>query len=167
MSEQNNAPAETAATQAPAAQNNEQLPDWARKAISDANSEAASYRQKAKTAGDEVRAEVTATFNEQLKTLSDEKTAITAERDTASGNYAKLVAALEAGVPGDTAVEFAGLLQGSNADEYKAHADKLKSMFGAGGKVKAVDPSHGMNGSSAQTPDEVFAAIFSNSLTRK
>lgn len=165
MSEQNAAPAEN---QAPTgAQNNDQLPDWARKAISDANSEAANYRNKAKTAAEEAKAEVTATFNEQLKTLSDEKSAITAERDSASSNYHKLVAALGAGVPGDTAVEFAALLQGNTPEEYKEHAEKLKGMFGAGGRVKAVDPSHGFNGSSSSTPEDAFAALFKSSLSKK
>lgn len=165
MSEQNTAPAETA--QAPAAQNTDQLPDWARKAISDANSEAASYRSKAKTAADEAKAEVAAQFDEQIKTLSGEKSAITAERDTASSNYNKLVAALGAGVPGETAVEFAALLQGNTLDEFKEHAEKLKGMFGAGGRVKAVDPSHGFNGSSSSTPEDAFAALFKANLTQK
>lgn len=167
MSEQNSNPTET--PQAPAAQanNTETLPEWARKAISEANGEAASYRQKAKTAADEAKAEVTATFTEQLKTLSDEKTAIVAERDNASSNYNKLIAALSAGVPGDTAVEFAALLQGNSMDEYKDHAEKLKGMFGAGGRVKAVDPSHGFNGSSSATPEDAFAAIFKANLSKK
>lgn len=164
MSEQNAAPTET--PQAPA-QNQEQLPDWARKAISEANAEAASYRQKAKTAADEAKAEVTAQFDEQIKALSGEKSAVTAERDTASNNYNKLVAALGAGVPGDTAVEFAALLQGNSLDEYKDHAEKLKGMFGAGGRVKAVDPSHGLNGSSSVTPEDAFAAIFKANLSQK
>jgi len=163
MSEQNT-PAEVPA--APA-QNTEQLPEWARKAISEANGEAASYRQKAKTAAEEAKAAVAAEYDEQIKTLSGEKTAIAAERDSAATNYAKLMVALQAGVPGETAVEFAGLLQGSNEDEYKAHAEKLKGMFGAGGRVKAVDPSHGMTGNSSQTPDEVFAALFQSNLSKK
>jgi hypothetical protein len=163
MSEQNT-PAEVPA--APA-QNTETLPEWGRKAISEANAEAASYRQKAKTAADEARAAVAAEYDEQIKALSGEKTAITAERDSAATNYNKLMVALQAGVPGETAVEFAGLLQGNNADEYKAHAEKLKGMFGAGGRVRAVDPSHGLNGSSSQTPEEAFASLFQSNLTKK
>lgn len=164
MSEQNAAPTET--PQAPA-QTQEQLPEWARKAISEANTEAASYRQKAKTAADEAKAEVSAAYDEQIKALSGEKTAITAERDNASGNYNKLVAALGAGVPGETAVEFAALLQGNSLDEYKEHAEKLKGMFGAGGRVKAVDPSHGFNGNSSSGPEEALAQLFKSSLSKK
>lgn len=164
MSEQNVAPAET--PQAPA-QTQEQLPDWARKAISDANNEAASYRQKAKTAADEAKAEVSALFDEQIKALSGEKTAITAERDTAATNYNKLVAALGAGVPGETAVEFAALLQGNTLDEMKEHAEKLKGMFGAGARVKAVDPSHGFNGTANASPEEALAQLFKSNLSKK
>lgn len=165
MSEQNAAPTET--PQAPAEQSQEQLPDWARKAISEANTEAASYRQKAKTAADEAKAEVTAQFDEQIKALSGEKSAVTAERDTAASNYNKLVAALGAGVPGETAVEFAALLQGNSLDEYKEHAEKLKGMFGAGGRVKPVDPSHGFNGTSTTTAEDALAQLFKSNLSKK
>lgn len=165
MSEQNAAPTET--PQAPAAQSQDQLPDWARKAISEANAEAASYRNKAKTAADEAKAEVAAQFDEQIKTLSGEKSAVTAERDTAASNYNKLVAALGAGVPGETAVEFAALLQGNSLDEYKEHAEKLKGMFGAGGRVKAVDPSHGFNGASSASPEDALAQLFKSNLSKK
>lgn len=151
----------------PDAQNTDQLPDWARKAISEANTEAASYRQKAKIAADEAKAEVTASFNDQIKSLSDEKSAVMAERDTATSNYDKLVAALGAGVPGDTAVEFAALLQGSNADEYKAHAEKLKGMFGTGQRQKAVDHTAGFNGDTQVRPEDAFAALFQSKLTKK
>jgi hypothetical protein len=147
--------------------NREEVPSWVRKEISDANSEAAKYRNKAKTIADEVKAEVSASFNDQLKTLSDEKSAIVAERDSATTNYDKLVAALQAGVPGDTAVEFAALLQGSNVDEYKSHADKLKGMFGTPTKQKAVDHTAGFNGKSEQSPEEAFAALFQSKLTNK
>jgi hypothetical protein len=151
----------------PEAQNTDSVPDWVRKSISEANAEAASYRQKAKTAAEEAKAEVTASFTEQLKSLSDEKSAITAERDSASSNYEKLVAALGAGVPGDTAVEFAALLQGSNADEYKAHAEKLKGMFGTGTKQKAVDRTAGFSGDVQVKPEDAFAALFQSKLTNK
>jgi hypothetical protein len=103
----------------------------------------------------------------RLRLLSDEKSAITAERDSASSNYEKLVAALGAGVPGDTAVEFAALLQGSNADEYKAHAEKLKGMFGTGTKQKAVDRTAGFSGDVQVKPEDAFAALFQSKLTNK
>lgn len=152
---------------APKEQDQSQLPDWARKAISEANSEAAKYRLKANTAAEEAKKAVEAEFSAQIKALSDEKSAITAERSNAVGMVDKLTAALEAGVPGETAVEFAGLLQGSNKDEYKAHAEKLKSMFGAGGRVKAVDPSSGLPGGVDNTPENEFMRIIQSKLTKK
>lgn len=164
MSDQNTQGTENASQ----AQNNtNDLPDWGRKAISDANAEAASYRQKAKTAAEEAKAEVTASFNDQIKTLSDNNAATAAERDSATSNYNKLVAALQAGVPGDTAVEFAALLQGSNADEYKDHAEKLKGMFGPGTKQRAVDHTAGLNSEVNVTPEDAFAAIFNRNLTQR
>jgi len=148
-------------------QNTDAIPDWVRKSLSEANSEAAKYRVKAQTAAEEAKAEVTASFTDQIKSLSDEKSAVLAERDTAASNYTKLIAALEAGVPGDTAVEFAALLQGSNADEYKAHAEKLKGMFGTPAKQKAVDHTAGFNGKSDVAPEDAFAALFQSRLTNK
>lgn len=146
---------------------NDDAPEWARKAISEANNEAAKYRVKAQNAAEEAKAEVTASFTDQIKSLSDEKSAVVAERDTASSNYNKLVAALEAGVPGDTAVEFAALLQGASSDEYKAHAEKLKGMFGPGTKQKAVDHTAGFNGNTDLKPEDAFAALFKSKLTNK
>lgn len=144
-----------------------ELPEWGRKAISEANAEAAKNRVRANQAADAAKAEVTASFTDQIKALSDEKSAIAAERDNAATDYNKLVAALSAGVPGDTAVEFAALLQGSNQEEYKDHANKLKGMFGAGKSQKAVDHTAGFNGKSEATPEDAFAALFQSSLTRK
>lgn len=142
------------------------LPDWARKAISEANSEAAKYRLKANTAAEEAKKAAEAEFSAQIKALSDEKSAITAERSNAVAMSEKLTAALDAGVPGETAVEFAALLQGSNKDEYKAHADKLKSMFGAGGRVKAVDPSAGLTGEISNSPESEFMRLIQSKLTK-
>lgn len=144
-----------------------ELPEWGRKAISEANAEAAKARVKANQAAEAAKAEVTASFNDQIKALSDEKSAVVAERDTATTDYTRLVAALEAGVPGDTAVEFAALLKGSNKEEYKAHADKLKGMFGTGKSQKAVDHTAGFNGKSEVKPEDAFAALFQSKMTNK
>lgn len=144
-----------------------ELPEWGRKAISEANAEAAKNRVKANQAAEAAKAEVTASFNDQIKALSDEKSAVAAERDTAATNYDKLVAALSAGVPGDTAVEFAALLKGSTQEEYKEHADKLKGMFGTGKSQKAVDHTAGFNGKSEVKPEDAFAALFQSNLTKR
>lgn len=147
--------------------NNEQISDFARKLITEANNEAAKYRNQKNTIEAETTQRLKTEFEEQFKSLSDEKSALAAERDTASSSYEKLIAALEAGVPGETAVEFAAILQGSNKDEYKAHADKLKSMFGAGGRVKPIDHSAGLSGETTSTPEEAFAALFQSNMRKR
>lgn len=138
------------------------IPDWARKQITEANAEAAKYRTERNNIEAETTAKLKAEFDAQLKTLSDEKSAITAERDTTALNYTKLGVALAAGVPGETAVKFAGLLQGSNEDELKAHAEELKGMFGGPVKIAAIDPSHGAGGNVTRTnsADDEWSALF-------
>lgn len=145
--------------------NSDDISDRARKLITEANNEAAKYRTQKNAIEAETTAKLKAEFDEQFKAVSDNMSAITVERDTATGDYHKLVAALHAGVPGDTAVEFAALLQGSNPDEFKAHAEKLKGMFGTS-KQKAVDHTAGFDGNSNSTPSDAFAAIFKANLTR-
>lgn len=143
-------------------QTEEVIPEWARKKITEANNEAAKYRTEKNNIEAETSAKLKAEFDAQFKALSEEKSAILAERDTNASNYQKLNVALAAGVPGETAVKFAGLLQGSNEDELKAHAEELKSMFGTPAKVPAIDHTHGAggNGSVGNTTDEAWSALM-------
>ncbi len=143
-------------------QTEEVIPEWARKKITEANNEAAKYRTEKNNIEAETTARLKAEFDAQFKALSDEKSAILAERDTSALNYKKLNVALAAGVPGETAVKFAGLLQGSNEDELKAHAEELKSMFGTPAKVPAIDHTHGAsgNGSVGNSTDEAWSALM-------
>jgi len=148
------------------AKQQEVIPEWARKQISEANAEAAKYRTERNNIEAETKAALSADFDTQFKTLSDEKSAITAERDTATSQLTKLKVALAAGIPGETAVEFAALLQGNDEDELTAHAGKLKEMFGAPGKAsRAIDPSHGAgaNNTSLSGADQ-FAALIQKHL---
>lgn len=152
-------------------QNNEQnqtqeLPEWARKQISEANAEAAKYRNQRNTIEADTKAALKTEFDTQFKTLSDEKSAIAAERDTATSSFTKLKVALAAGVPGETAVEFAGLLQGKNEEELQQHADRLKSMFGTGSKQKNVDPTHGAFGNTSGGPEEDFMRLVNKHLSK-
>lgn len=143
-------------------ENQEVIPEWARKKITEANNEAAKYRTEKNNIEAETSAKLKAEFDAQFKALSEEKSAILAERDTNALNYQKLNVALAAGVPGETAVKFAGLLQGSNDEELKAHAEELKSMFGSPVKVPAIDPSHGArgDGSVGNSTDEAWSALM-------
>ncbi len=143
----------------------EVLPDWARKQISEANSEAAKYRNERNNIEADTKAALTADFDAQFKTLSDEKSAITAERDTATTQLNKLKVALAAGIPGETAVQFAALLQGNDEAELTAHAATLKEMFGAPGKAaRPVDHSHGASGNTSLTGADQFAALIQSHL---
>src|SRR6187551_3723785 len=129
------------ATTTTGTQNTDALPDWARRAISDANAEAAKYRLKAQTAADEAKAETSKAYDEQLKALASEKTAIAAERDNAVTGLTKL----------------------------KAHATQLKDMFGSpAGRQRATDKSQGAGGnaSGVKTPAELFADMVQTNLKK-
>lgn len=141
----------------------EVLPDWARKQISEANAEAAKYRTERNNIEAETKAALSADFDAQFKTLSDEKSAITAERDSATSQLTKLKVALAAGIPGETAVEFAALLQGKDEAEMTVHAGKLKEMFGSP-KQRPVDLSHGAGGNTGTSGADQFAALIQKHL---
>lgn len=150
-------------------QNTDALPEWGRRAISDANAEAAKYRLKAQTAADEAKAETKAEYDKQLQALATEKTAIAAERDNAVTGLTKLKVAIAAEVPGEQAVVFADLLKGSTEDELKAHAAELKNMFGTpAGRQRATDKSQGAGGnaSGVRTPAELFADMVQSNLKK-
>lgn len=164
MSDDNKTVAET--PQEPASKTPEVLPEWARKQISEANAEAAKYRTERNNIEAETKAALTADFDTQFKTLSDEKSAITAERDSATEQLSKLKVALAAGIPGETAVKFAALLQGKDEVELTAHAEELKGMFGSPNKPpRAVDPSHGATGNVAVDGASQFAALIQSKLS--
>lgn len=149
--------------------NTADLPEWGRRAISEANAEAAKYRLKAQTAADEAKAATKAEYDKQLQALASEKTSIAGERDKAVTELTKLQVAITADVPGEQAVAFADLLKGSTQEELKAHAEQLKTMFGTpAGKQRATDKSQGAGGgaSGVKTPDQLFADMVQGKITR-
>lgn len=148
-----------------ATQDQNQLPDWVRKQITEANNEAAKYRVKAQNTAAEVRAELETKFQDDLKVMSDEKSAALSERDSAVAEANRLRAALRAGIPGESAEEFSKLLQGKDLDEYVAHAESLKAMFGTNTRVRATDPTQGLNGGSGD-PEDAFQQLFTSKLKR-
>jgi len=150
-------------------QNTDALPEWGRRAISDANAEAAKYRLAAKNAADEATAKVKAEYDKQLQALATEKTSIAGERDNAVTGLTKLKVAIAADVPGEQAVAFADLLKGTTEDELKAHATQLKEMFGSpAGRQRATDKSQGAGNSAGgvKTPGELFADMVQSKITR-
>lgn len=153
------------ATTTPSAQQNAELPEWARRTIAEANAEAAKYRVKAQTAADEAKAETKAAYDKQLQALASEKTSISEERDKAVIESTKLKVTIAAQVPGEQAVQFANLLQGSTEDELKTHAETLKSMFNVKTSARATDPSQGLGGASGtKNASDIFADMVNSRL---
>jgi len=149
--------------------NTAELPEWGRRAIAEANAEAAKYRVKAQTAADEAKAAAKVEYDAQLQALAQEKTSVITERDNAVTGLTKLKVAIAADVPGEQAVAFADLLKGSTEDELNAHAKQLKEMFGTpAGRQRATDrtQSAGGNASGVKTPAELFADMVQSNLKK-
>ncbi|WP_158881980.1 hypothetical protein [Amycolatopsis anabasis] len=170
-----NIPAETAAQNEPAESAQptgtrarpedtkpDELPEWAREQLTKANNEAAKYRVQAKEAAEKAKTEAAGEFGAKLEELSTSKAALAAELESARLGLVKLQAALSVGVPGESAAEFADLLKGTNEDEIKAHAEKVKELFGASKKSdRPVDPSQGAYGSEKSDPGPGLSRLLS------
>lgn len=150
----------------PETQVTDELPQWAREKLTKANNEAATYRVRAKDAEEKARQEITSEFEGKLSALSDEKSAIEAELSAARIDSMKLRAALAAGIPGESAVEFAELLKGDNEEDLAAHAEKVKGLMGAQ-RPKVSDRSQGLGGSnSAPSSADLFGSFIQNKMTK-
>jgi hypothetical protein len=127
-----------------------ELPDWAREKLTKANGEAAKYRTEKNDAVNAAKAEAKAAYETQITELTDKGTSLTSELAKATSDLSKIKVALSVGIPGESAAEFADLLKGENDAELKAHAEKLKTLFGDSVKPgRAVDPTQGANGTGA------------------
>lgn len=146
---------------APQATEPVELPEWARKQISDANSEAAKYRVQlnaAKTQRQELE--------DQVIALTSEKSDATSSHASVQSDFDKLVTAIKAEVPHEHIFSFAKTLQGGTEDELSAHAVELKSMF-ATPTSRAVDRSQGQgSGQSPIKPADEFEKFFQAQLSR-
>lgn len=148
----------------PKADNGNDLPDWARTQISKANQEAANYRVQLREAERQRQA-----LEEQVSTLTTEKTSASTSLTTVQGDFDRLVTAVQALFPEKTEVfTFAKTLQGDTEEELATHAAELKQMFGLSSQPSpAVDRSQGLgNGSSTSTPADEFAALLQSNLKR-
>lgn len=149
--------------QAPQAEPNE-LPAWARKQISDANTEAAEFRvqlKEAKKASKELQDQIAATAASQAAAASSNA--------SIQSDFDRLVTAIKSEVPHEHIFSFAKTLQGSNEEELLSHATELKSMFGIShGPVRAVDRSQGQGGEpKPATPAETFAQMISDQMNHR
>lgn len=143
----------------------DELPDWARKQISDANSEAAKRRVELQTARDENRQ-----LHEQVTTLSTKVSEFETVSSAVQTDFDKLVTAVQTLFPEKQAqvFTFAKTLQGSSGEELANHAADLNKMFGiSAGPSPAVDRSQGLGtGAPASDPASEFAALFKSQLGR-
>lgn len=134
----------------PTNQTNE-LPDWAREQISNANAEAAKYRTEKKEAVEAAKAEVAESFQSKIKDLESKIEAEAAQGTSARHEVDRLKVTIEAGINAEKALSFADLLKGENEDELRSHAEELKKLFndtdsGDQKRTSAVDPSQGAAG---------------------
>jgi len=132
----------------PPAQSVDQLPDWAREAITKANNEAAKYRNEKKDAVAAAKAEVVNEYEQKVNGFQEKVQELEAAVSSRDLELVKLRTAIDAGVPNDAITKFASLLQGEDEAAIKSHADEVKELF----KIKpptdrAVDPSQGSGGS--------------------
>jgi ribosomal protein L12E/L44/L45/RPP1/RPP2 len=138
------------------------LPEWARKQISDANSEAANFRVQLK---EEKRS--SKELRDQLVALSAEQSNAASSQASVQSDFDKLVTAIKAEVPHEHIFAFAKTLQGGSEDELSAHAAELKTMFSVP-PSRAVDRSQGQgSGPSQVKPADEFAKILQDQLNRR
>lgn len=157
-------PVENEAPVTPETQVVDELPQWAREKLTKANDEAAKYRVRAKEAEEKARQEISSEFETKLSALSDEKSAITAELNAARHDAMRLRAALAAGIPGESAVEFAELLKGETEEELAAHAEKVKGLMGVQRPV-VNDRSRGL-GTQSGAPADTFGSFIMSHLSK-
>ena len=150
-------------------QTREELPEWARKQISDANQEAAKYRVQVREKDTALQAALEE--NATLKnTAGTDKTA----KEAAELNLLRINVALKAGIPGENAAAFAARLQGSTEDEIKSDAEALMNAFGSdaftGAPHAATDPSQGRgseNNNATRSPEVAMAAFLKDAFEQR
>ena len=150
----------------PAVESVDQLPDFAKKMISDLRNEAAKHRTSKGEAVEAVKTEVTQGFEAKLAESNAAHEATKGKLAVAETNLLKLKVALDGKFPVDKVLAVADLLKGNSLEELKAHAETLKSLFGSTGEA-AVDPTQGQGG--AQVPanaDEAFSQYMLGFLNK-
>lgn len=140
-------------------QNTNEIPEWARKELTDVRTEAATRRTQLRDVEQKL-SEVTG----QVQTLTNEKVAAEGRASAAELALLKFNVAIGAGVPGGDIADFVDLLQGSNEDELKASAEKVLKFYkpsAPGAQYPGYDPSAGRGGSpNANVPDTAEAQFL-------
>lgn len=152
-------------TPAPTPTQTSELPEWARKAISEANAEAAAKRVELRTKIDELTA-----ANSKITEIGAEKDAAVAAKAQIDQALLKLTVALAAGIPGDKAAAIAERLKGSTKEEIETDAKSLVETFGANfepGAPSATDPSQGQGGNAnSGTPEADMSNFLKQEFSR-
>lgn len=125
---------------APQPKNTDWLPPEARELVSKANNEAATFRTQLRAKTEEHTAAL-----DQISSLSGEKDAATERAIAAEKELLKFRIAVESGVPGAQAAQFAARLQGDDEDALKGDAANLLGLFTQSSQVQqnATDPTQG------------------------
>ncbi|MGW6624211.1 hypothetical protein ACWF99_23540 [Nocardia sp. NPDC055002] len=142
------------------ADNVDSLPEWARAKMTQANNEAARYRNEKKTVADETRALVEAEFQVKLDAETTKFSELSDELVVSNNRYDKLIAILNEDVGGTKAVELANLVQGDTPEAITAHAKTIVGLMGKG-KDRATDITQG-SGNSNHIPlngDPILRAL--------
>lgn len=155
-----------APTPSPAAEpkDTSELPEWARKKLTEANQEAAQRRVQLRTVEEDNR-----TLQEQLATLKSERDDLASVSTSVQTDFDKLATAVQSLFPDKPEVfTFAKTLQGQSEEELINHAAELKKMFGISASPSpAVDRSQGHgSGAPASDPASQFAAFLNSSLSK-
>ena len=141
------------------------LPEWARKKITEANQEAAQRRVQLRTVEEDNR-----TLQEQLATLKSERDDLASVSTSVQTDFDKLATAVKSLLPEKhlQVFTFAKTLQGSTGEELSDHAAELNKMFGISASPSpAVDRSQGHgSGAPASDPASQFAAFLNSRLSK-
>lgn len=138
----------------------EDLPEWAREKLSKANAQAAKYRTEKNDAIAAATAKITDEFSEKLSESEGKYAELQSQYRAKQVELAKLKAVLDAGIPGSTAVEVAGLVHGASDEEITAHVATVKELLAKSVvKDRPVDFSQGSGSPLPLNGDPVLDAL--------
>jgi hypothetical protein len=141
------APATTAPAAASAPEATTQQETFSRDYVEALRTEAANYRTKAKTAGDEARASVIKEYEGKAAERDTKLSEIETNYAAASLDLLKLKSVLESGISTADVLEVVALVQGSDEESVKESVNRVKALLGkAPAKVSATDPTQGSGG---------------------
>jgi DNA primase catalytic subunit len=141
---QNTETPEVAEEQRKTTESVEDLPEFAQKMISKLRDEAKRNRLKGKEDTENALSAAKQDHASAIETLTAERDAIAAERDSIRSDVTRMRAALNAGIKPELVDEFASRLKGESDEEINEDAQRLAEIFNTTGKPeRKSDPSQG------------------------